>query len=229
MSDNPGLHHSYQGKMSADETKAHRTTLSLTTRASSSTQVAANDGVVVVAAQTSTEVQLQRDEIEFVPERGKLLITKKPMIGEIYWCSFPEDSLPPEFGKTRPVMIVSLVNELGTYSTVVPLTRSPQEVTIDKYSIKLSFRPHPSQQYESWVVASHVYTISHWRLAPFIYERKSHYPRVGEGERQAIFDLMQSRLPANNKLRQIVLAEEKEEIRQNQLLKAQRLAERAAK
>jgi hypothetical protein len=67
----------------------------------------------------------------------------------VYWCTFT-DTIAPEMGEKRPVVIVSLNNKIGQTSTVVPLTSKPDEMPSEhRVSIK---NPNPNGGPEVWAI-----------------------------------------------------------------------------
>src|SRR3954463_14748617 len=57
---------------------------------------------------------------------ARLRIKATPNIRNVYYCSFPEAAVPPEFSKRRPVIVVSYKNSLAGPILVVPITTRPQ-------------------------------------------------------------------------------------------------------
>jgi uncharacterized protein YifN (PemK superfamily) len=132
----------------------------------------------------------------FVPDARAKLRIREPKIREIYWCQFT-DSLNPEFGKMRPVLIISPQNPLGTFSLVLPLSTAPKNPN-DPFVHKLTQNPSRDRQgTDSWVVANHVYAVSHYRLLRFWDKsRQSLYtPRLSDPEFNEIVTKLYAALP----------------------------------
>src|SRR5690349_250718 len=97
-----------------------------------------------------------------VPPVARLRIKATPNIRNVYYCSFPEAALPPEFSKRRPVIVVSYKNSLSGPILVVPITTQPQRES--RWSVKLARNPTPGESCDVWAVCNHLYTVSCERL-----------------------------------------------------------------
>lgn len=103
-------------------------------------------------------------------------IVGAPKIRQIYWCDFDEPPRLPEFGKTRPVLILSFKNFLTAHSTVLPITTDDQEGKSADWAHAL--QQPVTEGRLSWVVCNHIYTVSNTRLSPF----GQVVPRLSEDE-----------------------------------------------
>ena len=87
----------------------------------------------------------------------------KPKISQVYMCQYSPAVLP-EFGKKRPVVIVSKRYALDAdVVTVVPITSSPQEKKEQKYWVKIK-APFDKEGY-AWVLCNHITAVSKERLS----------------------------------------------------------------
>ena len=113
--------------------------------------------------------------------------------GQVVWCKFSGDdcAIAPEFIGEHPAVIVSTKNRSGLPYLVVPMTSAPPKS--DDPAI-LCLDPSPvSSRGKSYVVASHVYSVSQKRLrvahsGPAI----AHFPKERIGE---LIDAMNLRWP----------------------------------
>lgn len=131
----------------------------------------------------------------FVPHKGVRPKVGEPKVRGVYWCKFT-DTVFPEFGKERPVVIVSLHNKPGTYSLVVPISTSDQdESQEDECSVRLAECPNPNKDTPSWAIASHVYAVSHWRLRRFWHkdEQRLVVPRIDHADYERIMAILMGR------------------------------------
>lgn len=115
-------------------------------------------------------------------------IVGAPKIRQIYWCEYPDDSIVPEFGKTRPVLIVSFKQVLKGHSCILPISTDDQEGKSREWAHPLSLELTLGRR--SWVVCNHPTTISHERLSPF-----KNMPRLSEAEFNEIIAIMHKWLP----------------------------------
>lgn len=131
----------------------------------------------------------------FRPDLGQKLSIREPRIKEVFWCRFT-DAIHPEFGKERPVIVVSRKNRLGTFSIVAPITTA-EENAEDPAALKLSSNPNPNSDADCWVLPNHLYTVSHWRLQRFKckVEGKLVTPRVSQADFNKIVNAMWEALP----------------------------------
>ncbi len=83
--------------------------------------------------------------------------------GGIYWVNLGP-SQPPEFGKTRPALVVSnsVQNEILNSVVVVPLSTSPGEI----WPLRLRLPGFPGE--ESFVVLPGLRQVAKQRLVDFI-------------------------------------------------------------
>lgn len=130
----------------------------------------------------------------FRPLDSVKLKIREPRIREIFWCSFT-GSMYPEFGKRRPVLVISKSNPLGTHSVVAPLTTA-EEYEAYPFAVKLLENPNPDNDAASYVVADHVYTMSHYRFERFKDRTGELYnPRLGKAEFRKILNVLCGTLP----------------------------------
>lgn len=130
----------------------------------------------------------------FKPDRSNQLLVGRPAVRDVYWCTFT-DTIAPEMGKKRPVVIVSLNNKIGQTSTVVPLTSKPDE-TPSEHRVPVK-NPNPSGGPEVWAIPSQVTTVSHWRLSRYWVSRSNCRvtPRICEADFDAIVAELWRNLP----------------------------------
>ena len=130
----------------------------------------------------------------FKPSPDSRLKILQPRIKEVFWCLFT-DTIHPEFGKDRPVLVLSPKNKLGTFSLVVPLTTVDQ--TGNDAAVKLSSNPNRNRNDDAWAVANHVYTVSHYRLRRFWDNTAKGLftPRVSDKDFQAVLTKLHAVLP----------------------------------
>jgi uncharacterized protein YifN (PemK superfamily) len=131
----------------------------------------------------------------FRPHPGQKLRILEPRITEVFWCRFT-DTIIPEFGKLRPVVIVSKKNPLGTFSLVVPMTTSKENVS-ESTAIKLSSNPNPNSDVDVWALPTHVYAASHWRLLRFMDNRTKALvtPKIDQEDFDRIVSMLMLNLP----------------------------------
>ncbi|MBB2715647.1 UNVERIFIED_ORG: uncharacterized protein YifN (PemK superfamily) [Rhizobium etli] len=131
----------------------------------------------------------------FKPHLTNKLAIGEPRIREVYWCKFT-DAINPEFGKERPVVILSKKSFKGTFSLVVPVTTEDEGQTPDN-SHRLSRNPNPNGGYPAWVVASHVYSVSHWRLRRFWdnASRQLTTPRISNEDFDCLLKILHEKIP----------------------------------
>jgi uncharacterized protein YifN (PemK superfamily) len=84
-------------------------------------------------------------------------------------------------------VVLSRKNPLGTFSVVAPLTTDDENAKTET-AVLLSKNPSVSSNANSWALANHLCTISHWRLRRFWdpIARKLVTPRVSEADYEAI-------------------------------------------
>lgn len=97
------------------------------------------------------------------PNKKTSVLKSAPKLGEVFWCSFSEENINPEFYKTRPVIVVSYKNSLHGPILVVPF--STKEQTNNAWAIEAK-NVVPSDKRDSWAVCNHLYTVSCSRLIP---------------------------------------------------------------
>jgi len=131
----------------------------------------------------------------FKPHLTNKLAIGEPRIREVYWCRFT-DAINPEFGKERPVVILSKKSVKGTFSLVVPVTTEDEGQTPEN-SHKLSQNPNPNGGYPAWVVASHVYSVSHWRMRRFWDKatRNLVTPRISNEDFESVLEILHNKIP----------------------------------
>jgi mRNA interferase MazF len=116
-------------------------------------------------------------------------IKAAPHICNVYWCSFPECALPPEFSKRRPVIVVSHRNSLTGPIWVVPMTTKAQPA--NRWALKLARNPVPKKTCDAWAVCNHLYTVSCTRLMP----THGAVPRLTVAEFKPVYELVLRWLP----------------------------------
>ena len=125
-----------------------------------------NTSLVAGSISDILELEGSYDDLgTFKPTRGQKLKILEPRIKQVFWCRFT-DAIEPEFGKDRPVVIISPKNKLGTFSLVLPITSIDPEDD-ETNSHHLPNNPNPNQEKNSWVITNHIYSVSHWRLRRF--------------------------------------------------------------
>lgn len=136
----------------------------------------------------------------FRPDLGQRLNILEPRIKEVFWCRFT-DSIFPEFGKERPVVVVSRKNKLGTFSVVAPITTCDDNAD-GPDALKLTSNPNPNSDADCWVLPTHLYTVSHWRLQRFRDKLDGRLvtPRVSQADFDRIIVAMLGNLPATNRI-----------------------------
>ena len=118
-----------------------------------------------------------------------LRINSAPKIRQILWCDFSEHSILPEFGKTRPVIIMSFKHVLKGHCCVLPISTDDQTGLSEIWGHPLSVQLTAGRR--SWVVCNHPYTISNERLSPF----DDNTPRLDEQEFNQILEKLLAWLP----------------------------------
>lgn len=130
----------------------------------------------------------------FRPLNSVKLKIREPRIREIFWCSFT-GSMYPEFGKRRPVLVISKNNPLGSQSIVAPLTTAEENESYP-FAVKLLANPNRDNDAASFVVADHIYTMSHYRFERFKDRTGELYnPRLGKAEFKKILKVLCTTLP----------------------------------
>ena len=114
------------------------------------------------------------------PAAIKLRICAAPKVRQIYWCDFPQDRQLPEFGKRRPVLILSYGHVLRGHCTVLPLSTADQSGMSAKWAHRLEYELGKSAT--SWVVCNHICTVANSRLSQF----GKPIPRIDVGEFQQV-------------------------------------------
>lgn len=134
----------------------------------------------------------------FKPHLTNRLKIGEPRLREVYWCRFT-DMINPEFGKERPVVILSKKNRIGTYSIVAPIT-TEDENDGSENAVALSKNPNPNGGYQSWVIASHLYSVSHWRLRRF-WDKAAETlvtPRISNDDLESVLQVLSKTLPGQS-------------------------------
>ncbi|MCY4100090.1 MAG: type II toxin-antitoxin system PemK/MazF family toxin [Rhodobacteraceae bacterium] len=87
----------------------------------------------------------------------------RPIISQVYMCQYSPAVLP-EFGKQRPVVIVSkgFVRDEDVV-TIVPITSSPQDKKEQKYWVKI--KAPFDKDGNAWVLCNHITSVSKQRLS----------------------------------------------------------------
>jgi len=114
------------------------------------------------------------------PTAVRWRICAAPKVRQIYWCDFPADRQLPEFGKRRPVLIISYSHILRGHCTILPLSTADQSGRSAKWAHKLTYEL--GRRERSWVVCNHVCTVANSRLSQF----GKPIPRIDVGEFQQI-------------------------------------------
>jgi mRNA interferase MazF len=128
--------------------------------------------------------------IDYAPRRVQPVIRAAPKIRQIYWCEFPKDAWLPEFGKMRPVLIISYRHVLNGHCLVLPITTAVQEGLSAEWAHLLQY---PLNQHrDSIVVCNHLCTVSNARLRQF----GRTIPRISVEEFQVIIQKLMLWLPA---------------------------------
>jgi len=83
----------------------------------------------------------------------------RPKIKQLYWCRFPKDNEWPEFGKIRPVIILSFKNKLYGAVTVIPCSTLPQDENHWAYKLKTTIDGR-----DAWAVCDKPTTVAVSRL-----------------------------------------------------------------
>ncbi len=132
----------------------------------------------------------------FKPHLSNKLAIGEPRMRDVYWCRFT-DAINPEFGKERPVVILSKKSIKGTFSLVVPVTTEDEGQTPEN-SHKLTKNPNPNGGHPAWVVASHVYTVSHWRMRRFWNNvtRNLVTPRISNEDFERVLEVLHNKIPS---------------------------------
>jgi mRNA interferase MazF len=131
-----------------------------------------------------------RPVIDYAPRRIQPVIRAAPKIRQIYWCEFPKDAWLPEFGKLRPVLVISYRHVLKGHCLVLPITTSGQEGLSAEWAHPLRYPL--DERRDSIVVCNHLCTVSNARLRQF----GKAIPRISEGEFHDILQKVMSWLPA---------------------------------
>ncbi|WP_102958145.1 type II toxin-antitoxin system PemK/MazF family toxin [Mangrovicella endophytica] len=136
----------------------------------------------------------------FAVREGQKLAIREPRIMDVFWCRFT-DAVYPEFGKLRPVLVVSRKNRLGTHSLVLPITTAAENAGRTA-AVKLSKNPNPNSDDDSWVIADHLYAVSHWRLQRFKdnVTKELRTPKISQADLDRVLDRLWAALPKRRPL-----------------------------
>jgi mRNA interferase MazF len=184
-----------------EERPPARKTLSLPDKAAEKVRAAMATASAAASAATTAEDLAPPAEAFRRGDLTKLRLKLPPEMRQVYWCEFWYDTIEPEFGKWRPVLIISRDNALGQFSLVLPITTVDQGVGAS-WAHRLATNPNPRNQGPCWVVANHIYSVSHYRLNPFTDGNKRPIvPKIPQQDFQTVIDKMHSYLPVHSSMR----------------------------
>jgi len=123
---------------------------------------------------------------EKAPPRVQPGIRSAPRIRQVYWCDFPPDAIIPEFGKRRPVLVISKKARLYGNVTVLPFTTKSQPGNPAAYSLESPFGGR-----RAWVICDYITTVSVARLSS-----GHHVPRLSQEDFNRIVALVLKHLPS---------------------------------
>ena len=112
-----------------------------------------------------------------------------PRLRQFYWCDFTTPPVLPEFGKSRPVLVLSPNNTLNGHCLVLPVSTDPQTGR-ERWAHKIANPPFDRR--DCWIVCNHLYTVSNARLAP---PKARKIPRLPAEEFDAVLDIVRDWLP----------------------------------
>ena len=139
------------------------------------------------------------EEKQLVFNIGDFDFFRSPIVSEVWWCEY-SPSVLPEFGKRRPVVVLSfqIIDERDSIATIVPMTRKPPNPKTKKgrKDIKNAVQiKSPIGGDDAWVFCNHITTVSTWRLHAPTYSKRDGFPKKEFNQIQEIVEKVLEKLP----------------------------------